>query len=94
MVTGATSGIGRAIAEQFAASGAQLMLTGRNEAAGSEIAKHLARRFLAGDIAHPAFPDRLVAETLVAFGRLDILEQCRYRSSRQHRKWVMTIGRG
>jgi NAD(P)-dependent dehydrogenase (short-subunit alcohol dehydrogenase family) len=33
----------------------------------------LSSRFLAGDIADPAFPDRLVAETLAAFGRLDIL---------------------
>jgi NAD(P)-dependent dehydrogenase (short-subunit alcohol dehydrogenase family) len=73
LVTGATSGIGRAIAEQFAASGAELMLTGRNEAAGAEIAKHLGARFLAGDITDPAFPDRVVAETLKSFGRLDIL---------------------
>ncbi len=33
LITGATSGIGRAIAEHFAASGAQLMLTGRKGAA-------------------------------------------------------------
>jgi meso-butanediol dehydrogenase / (S,S)-butanediol dehydrogenase / diacetyl reductase len=73
LITGATSGIGRAIAEQFAASGAQLMLTGRNRGAGSELADRLGARFLAGDLAHPAFPDRIVAETLTAFGRLEIL---------------------
>jgi NAD(P)-dependent dehydrogenase (short-subunit alcohol dehydrogenase family) len=73
LITGATSGIGRAIAEHFAASGVQLMLTGRNEAVGSELARRLDARFLAGDIADATFPDRLVAETIAAFGRLDIL---------------------
>jgi meso-butanediol dehydrogenase / (S,S)-butanediol dehydrogenase / diacetyl reductase len=73
LVTGATSGIGRAIAEHFAAAGAQLMLTGRNQAVGSELAKNLDAQFLAGDIADAAFPNRLVSETLAAFGRLDIL---------------------
>ena len=73
LVTGATSGIGRAIAEHFAASGAQLMLTGRNDIAGAEIAQRLGGQFLAGDIADPGFAERLVAQTLSAFGRLDIL---------------------
>jgi NAD(P)-dependent dehydrogenase (short-subunit alcohol dehydrogenase family) len=73
LVTGATSGIGRAIAEHFAAAGATLMLTGRNEAAGSAIAEALGARFVAGDIADPGFPDDLVARSVAAFGRLDIL---------------------
>ncbi|MGD0491685.1 MAG: SDR family oxidoreductase [Steroidobacteraceae bacterium] len=73
LITGATSGIGRAIAEHFADLGARLMLTGRNEAAGNELASRLGAGFLAGDITDPGFPDRLVAHTLSAFGRLDIL---------------------
>jgi meso-butanediol dehydrogenase/(S,S)-butanediol dehydrogenase/diacetyl reductase len=73
LVTGATSGIGRAIAEHFAALGAKLMLTGRNQAAGAALAHELGARFLAGDIADPAFPNRLIAETVAAFGGLDIL---------------------
>jgi meso-butanediol dehydrogenase / (S,S)-butanediol dehydrogenase / diacetyl reductase len=73
LITGATSGIGRAIAEHFAASGARLMLTGRNQSAGTELASRLGASFLAGDIADPEFPDVLVAHTLSAFGRLDIL---------------------
>jgi NAD(P)-dependent dehydrogenase (short-subunit alcohol dehydrogenase family) len=73
LVTGATSGIGMAIAEHFAASGARLMLTGRNLEAGNELATRLGARFVPGDIADPAFPDRLVLETLAVFGELDVL---------------------
>jgi meso-butanediol dehydrogenase / (S,S)-butanediol dehydrogenase / diacetyl reductase len=73
LVTGATSGIGRAIAVHMAASGAKLMLTGRNEASGTALARELGGRFLAGDITDPTLPTRLVAETLAAFGGLDIL---------------------
>jgi NAD(P)-dependent dehydrogenase (short-subunit alcohol dehydrogenase family) len=73
LVTGATSGIGRAIAQQIAACGAKLMLTGRNQAAGAALAEELGAPFLAGDIADPAFPDRLVASALAALGGLDIL---------------------
>ncbi|HEY3656590.1 MAG TPA: glucose 1-dehydrogenase [Steroidobacteraceae bacterium] len=73
LVTGATSGIGTAIAEHFAALGARLMLTGRNVGAGNELAARLDARFLPGDIADPAFPDRLVLETLAALGGLDVL---------------------
>jgi len=73
LVTGATSGIGSAIARHLVACGAKLMLTGRNEAAGSALATEYHARFIAGDIADPAFPDRLIAETITAFGKIDIL---------------------
>ncbi|HVJ33941.1 MAG TPA: SDR family NAD(P)-dependent oxidoreductase, partial [Terriglobia bacterium] len=73
LITGATSGIGHAIAAHFAACGARLMLTGRNEVAGREIAETVGGRFIAGDIADPVFPDRLVAETVAVCGAIDIL---------------------
>ena len=73
LITGATSGIGRAIAEHFAACGTRLMLTGRNQVIGDQLAKQLEARFLAGDITDPEVPARLVAASLAAYGRLDIL---------------------
>jgi meso-butanediol dehydrogenase / (S,S)-butanediol dehydrogenase / diacetyl reductase len=73
LVTGATSGIGRAIAQEMAAAGARMVLTGRNQTAGAALAQELGGRFFAGDIADPALPGRLVAEALAAFGALDIL---------------------
>ena len=43
LVTGAASGIGRAIAERFAAAGAELLLVDRDEAALTKTAAELAR---------------------------------------------------
>ncbi|MEP6546812.1 MAG: glucose 1-dehydrogenase [Gammaproteobacteria bacterium] len=73
VVTGATSGIGQAVAREAAAAGAQLMLTGRSQTAGAALATELGARFLAGDITAAGFPDRLIVETVAAFGNLDIL---------------------
>jgi NAD(P)-dependent dehydrogenase (short-subunit alcohol dehydrogenase family) len=73
LVTGATSGIGIAIAERFAAEGAKLLLTGRNAAAGEALAKRLGADFLAGDVTDPPLAERLVEETAKRLGRIDIL---------------------
>ena len=78
IITGATSGIGAACAAVFAEGGARLLLTGRSEergrgvlaaaeAAGAEAA------FLAGDVKDRDFCERVVAEAVARFGRLDAL---------------------
>ena len=41
IITGATSGMGKAIALTFAKEGANLILSGRNEKAGKELCKQL-----------------------------------------------------
>lgn len=79
LVTGATQGIGRAIAETLARSGCGgLLLTGRDAARGEAVAVEMAdlgtpAHFVAGDLADTALPPLLVAECLRRFGRIDAL---------------------
>src|SRR5262245_3063167 len=78
LVTGATSGIGAAIAEACAAAGATLMLTGRSAERGNFALKRahahgVQAQFLAGNLSEPHWPDEIVAETGRRFGRLDVL---------------------
>jgi NAD(P)-dependent dehydrogenase (short-subunit alcohol dehydrogenase family) len=78
LVTGATSGIGAAIAEACAVAGATLMLTGRSAERGNLALKraqaHGAQaQFLAGNLSDPHWPDVIVAETAKRLGRLDAL---------------------
>jgi len=78
VVTGASRGIGRAIAVEFAARGADVALVGRDRGALDETAA-LARSkradanvpVLIADVADPAAVDAAVAGALQAVGRLD-----------------------
>jgi NAD(P)-dependent dehydrogenase (short-subunit alcohol dehydrogenase family) len=79
LVTGATQGIGRAIAETLARSGSSgLLLAGRDAARGEAVAAEIGSlgtpaRFVAGDLADPALPPLLVEKCLESFGRIDVL---------------------
>ncbi len=79
LVTGATQGIGRAIAETLARSGAAgLVITGRDASRGNAVAAELAAKgvptaFVAVDLADPAAPSVLVAACLGKFERIDVL---------------------
>jgi 3-oxoacyl-[acyl-carrier protein] reductase len=76
LVTGASGGIGGAIARAFHAQGAAVALAGTREAALRALAGELGERahVLVADLADPAAPDRLVREAEAALGgRLDIL---------------------
>ncbi|MCE7796873.1 SDR family oxidoreductase [Sphingobium sufflavum] len=72
IITGATANIGRAIALDFAAEGARLLLVGRDAEAGARVVALATERgaqaalFLAADMTDPAAPARIVeaAETL------------------------------
>jgi NAD(P)-dependent dehydrogenase (short-subunit alcohol dehydrogenase family) len=70
LITGATAGIGTAVARVFAARGASLVLTGRNLAAGAALAAELGAQFVAQDVCADGAPAALMA---ACGGRLDIL---------------------
>ena len=75
LVTGASGGIGGAIARALHAQGAMVMLAGTRAGALDALAAELGGRAHDGlaDLADPAAPDRLVKEAEAAMGRIDIL---------------------
>ncbi|MGH7038388.1 MAG: 3-oxoacyl-[acyl-carrier-protein] reductase [Stellaceae bacterium] len=75
LVTGATGGIGAAIARALHAQGAAVMLAGRRREALAALRESLGGRahLAEADLADPAAADRLIGETEAALGRLDIL---------------------
>ena len=78
LITGGTSGIGRATALLFAQEGARISITGRDESRGREVVQGVEQvggeaLFTAGDVRVAADCERVVQSTLEAFGRLDIL---------------------
>ncbi len=72
LITGGTSGIGKAIAQRFAYHGATVVITGRRTD-GEAIAKALGGHFMPADITNEADIERLAAEILHAVGPLNIL---------------------
>src|ERR1700693_1424963 len=74
LVTGATSGIGRAVALQLARDGAEVVGHGRNPARGAQAGKEITVRggepsFVAADLGDPADLQRLASDV----GDVDIL---------------------
>jgi NAD(P)-dependent dehydrogenase (short-subunit alcohol dehydrogenase family) len=74
LVTGATSGIGRAVAEKLAQHGAEVIVHGRDTARGLAVVDGITAdggkaRFAAADLSHPAGPDDLVRQA----GAVDVL---------------------
>lgn len=79
LVTGAAQGIGRAIADTLATSGAAgLVLADRDAAGGAAAAAAIEAAgtpaaFVAADLAEPDAPARVAAAALERFGRIDLL---------------------
>jgi NAD(P)-dependent dehydrogenase (short-subunit alcohol dehydrogenase family) len=73
-VTGASSGIGRAIAQRYLEEGARVVLFGSNRDGLEEVASAAPGRahVVAGDVTRPDDLRRLAAEVGQRFGRIDI----------------------
>ncbi len=73
LVTGASSGIGRAVAPLLARHGAHLALAGRDQQALAEIADLTGGEPLAAELAEPGGAERLADLVLERWGRVDLL---------------------
>jgi NAD(P)-dependent dehydrogenase (short-subunit alcohol dehydrogenase family) len=78
LITGGTSGIGRATAILLAEEGAAVVLTGRNQQRGEEVAEEIRDAggqaiFICADVRFADDCERAVGDTLERFGRIDVL---------------------
>jgi len=78
LVTGATSGIGRACALRLAADGFAVVVGGRNEGRATTVVDEIVATggtasTALGDVADPAYGDAAVATAVADHGRLDVL---------------------
>src|SRR2546427_11074167 len=77
LVTGGTSGIGKATALAFAAEGARVVVAGRRETEGTAVVADIRRHggqstFVATDVTRDADVRKLVDSALRSYGRLDV----------------------
>ncbi len=87
LVTGGSRGLGRVIADVFAAAGGKVVIVGRDEANVDRTAHdlHAAGRDalgIAADITRQADVDRVFAEAIGRYGKLDVLVNNAGRSTR------------
>jgi short-subunit dehydrogenase len=78
IVTGASSGIGRQVALDFAARGASLVVSARRQDRLAEVARECSANgatveAMTGDVAERAFVETMVVRALERFGRIDVV---------------------
>src|SRR5687767_2658131 len=73
LVSGASRGIGRAIAQGFAERGAKVIITGRDAATLEKTADDIDATPIVCDVANSKAIERLVQATLEGFGQIDTL---------------------
>jgi len=77
LVTGASSGIGKAAALQYAREGARVVVSDVQEEKGQQVVKEIKSKgasayFVKADVSQPKECEDLVTSTIAQFGRLDI----------------------
>jgi NAD(P)-dependent dehydrogenase (short-subunit alcohol dehydrogenase family) len=73
IVTGGAQGIGEACARRFAREGAQVVIADLADAAGEKLAAELGALYIHCDVGDKAQVDAVVARTVQAHGRIDVL---------------------
>ncbi|MDQ2658033.1 MAG: SDR family oxidoreductase [Bacteroidota bacterium] len=78
VITGGTSGIGKALALEFGLQGSKIVITGRNESTLSEVAllmrsKGIQVLAVAADVTSEQDNNKMAAAAVEAFGRIDVL---------------------
>lgn len=73
IVTGASSGLGRATAELMTAEGARVVMADISQEAGEAAAREIGADFVRTDVGDPAEVDSLVSGTVARYGRLDVM---------------------
>jgi NAD(P)-dependent dehydrogenase (short-subunit alcohol dehydrogenase family) len=78
IITGATSGIGKALAFAFAKEGAKIVITGRNQEALNETTQELKNKnievlSIKADSSSEIDNQMLIQKTIETFGKIDIL---------------------
>ncbi len=78
IITGATSGMGKGMAQRFVKEGANIIISGRDEERGKDLEDELTLAggkavFVHGDVSNPFVNEQLVSEAVRNFDRLDII---------------------
>ena len=79
IITGAGTGIGRALAQRFVTEGAKVCIVGRRQAKLDEVVQSAPKGAMmacAGDVTNVADTQRMAAATLAWGGKIDVLINC------------------
>ncbi|MCC6832879.1 MAG: 3-oxoacyl-ACP reductase [Thermoleophilia bacterium] len=72
LVTGAASGIGAATSRRLASEGATVVVVDTNAEAGAALATEIAGMFIPADVTSPEDNERMYAQTVRAYGHVDV----------------------